>query len=276
MASYQRVAYEVAGCEYSSGESRQGWSNTSYGGASGGQKPVASYGNASGYGAAGGACESYGGQSQMYTTPGMQTMPARTTMSMKTEMYQAGGGGDPFCAMVPSSFPPGTDPKLVECFNRIDKDRSGLICDQELQSALSTFDQRFSLRTVHLLMYMFTGSNSKVIGPKEFVPLLRSLQTWKATFQMYDRTRNGRLDERELKEALMSMCFNVSPFVLRLLMSKFDKSGAKCGVEYDYFIECCVVVKGLTEKFKTKEDYCGSASFTYDEFLLSVLPFIVA
>ncbi|XP_073526533.1 uncharacterized protein [Phyllobates terribilis] len=291
------------GASYVGGGASYGGGGASYGGGAGGSYGGGYSSGGSGYGAAGGGYSSgFGGateyssgvagagaggyecyntsgsaggygQAQMYKNE-VHTMPAKSGVYGASEM----GVGDAFCALVPSSFPPGTDPKFIDCFNRIDKDRSGLICDQELMAALSNFDQRFSLRTVHLLMYMFTGSNSKVVGPKEFVPLVRSLQTWKAIFQKYDFDRNGRLDERELKDALMSMGFTVSPFVLKLVMSKYDKSGYKCAIEYDYFIECCVVVKGLTEKFRAKEDGrgCGAASFTYDEFLLSVLPFIVA
>ncbi|KAL8162955.1 hypothetical protein V2J09_014444 [Rumex salicifolius] len=247
---------------------------TEYSSGGGGGGNYDCYGGSGGYGA-GGGLGAYGQASaQMYKNE-VHAMPAKAGVYGPSSGH---GGGDPFCALVPSSFPPGTDPKFIDCFNRIDKDRSGLICDQELMAALSNFDQRFSLRTVHLLMYMFTGSNSKVVGPKEFVPLVRSLQTWKAIFQKYDFDRNGRLDEMELKDALMSLGFMVSPFVLKLVMSKYDKSGYKCAIEYDYFIECCVIVKGLTEKFRAKEDGrgCGTASFTYDEFLLSVLPFIVA
>lgn len=63
-----------------------------------------------------------------------------------------------------------------------------------------------------------------------------------------------------------------------LLVSKFDKTGGKCkAIEYDNFIECCLTVKGLTEKFKAKDKaYNGTATFSYEEFMLSVLPFLVA
>ncbi|KAK9290858.1 hypothetical protein L1049_009036 [Liquidambar formosana] len=45
-----------------------------------------------------------------------------------------------------------------------DSDGSGLIDDKELQTALSSYNQSFSLRTVHLLMYLFTNSNARKIG----------------------------------------------------------------------------------------------------------------
>lgn len=72
--------------------------------------------------------------------------------------------GSPFAALVPSAFPPGTDPNVVACFQAADRDRSGFIDDTELQQVLSSYNQSFSIRTVHLLMYLFTNTNVRKIG----------------------------------------------------------------------------------------------------------------
>ncbi|KAJ6747523.1 CALCIUM-BINDING PROTEIN CML48-RELATED [Salix koriyanagi] len=184
----------------------------------------------------------------------------------------------PFAALLPSTFPPGTDPSIIACFQVADQDGSGIIDDKELQRALSSYNQSFSLRTVHLLMYLFTNTNTRKIGPKEFSPLFYSLQNWRANFERFDRDRSGKIDINELREALMSLGFAVSPVVLDLLVSKFDKTGGKNkAIEYDNFIECCLTVKGLTDKFKERDTaYSGSASFDYENFMLTVLPFLVA
>ncbi|XP_020576692.1 probable calcium-binding protein CML49 [Phalaenopsis equestris] len=188
------------------------------------------------------------------------------------------GAATPFAALLPSQFPPGTDPSLVACFQIADQDGSGLIDDKELQRALSSYNQGFSLRTVHLLMYLFTSSNIRKIGPKEFTSLFYSLQNWRAIFERFDRDRSGRIDAPELREALLSLGYAVSPVVLDLLLAKFDKSDGKYrAIEYDNFIECCLTVKGLTDKFKEKDTtYTGSATFTYESFMLTVLPFLIA
>ncbi|KAL0453141.1 UNVERIFIED_CONTAM: Calcium-binding protein CBP [Sesamum latifolium] len=151
-----------------------------------------------------------------------------------------------------------------------DSDGSGFIDDKELQRALSSYNQSFGLRTVHLLMYLFTNSNVRKIGPKEFTQVFYSLQNW--------RDRSGKIDASELRDALLSLGFSVSPVILDLLVSKFDKSGGKNkAIEYDNFIECCLTVKGLTEKFKEKDTaFSGSATFTYESFMLTVLPFLIA
>ncbi|XXG41350.1 hypothetical protein AAC387_Pa01g1828 [Persea americana] len=186
--------------------------------------------------------------------------------------------GSPFAALVPSAFPPGTDPTIVACFQVADQDGSGFIDDKELQRALSSYNQSFSLRTVHLLMFSFTNTNLRKIGPKEFTSLFYSLQNWRAIFERFDRDHSGKIDAPELREALLSLGFSVSPVVLDLLVSKYDRSGStNKAIEYDNFIECCIVVKGLTEKFKEKDTtYCGSATFTYEAFMLTVLPYLIA
>ncbi|KAL3533720.1 hypothetical protein ACH5RR_007241 [Cinchona calisaya] len=186
--------------------------------------------------------------------------------------------GSPFASLVPSAFPPGTDPNIIACFQIADQDGSGFIDDKELQRALSSYNQSFSMRTVNLLMYHFTNSNARKIGPKEFTSLFYGLQNWRAIFERFDRDRSGKIDPSELREALLSLGFAVSPVVLDLLVSKFDKTGGKNkAIEYDNFIECCLTVKGLTEKFKEKDTaYSGSASFTYESFMLTVLPFLIA
>ncbi|XP_047314409.1 calcium-binding protein CBP-like [Impatiens glandulifera] len=191
---------------------------------------------------------------------------------------QPQGYGSPFASLVPSTFPPGTDPNIVACFQAADQDGSGLIDDKEMQRALSSYNQSFSLRTVHLLMYHFTNTNTRKIGPKEFTSLFYSLQNWRAIFERFDADRSGKIDSRELKDALLSLGFSVSPQVLDLLVSKFDKAGGSHkAIEYDNFIECCLTVKGLTEKFKEKDTaYSGSANFTYEAFMLTVLPFLIA
>uniref|UniRef100_A0A0E0IY56 EF-hand domain-containing protein n=1 Tax=Oryza nivara TaxID=4536 RepID=A0A0E0IY56_ORYNI len=220
------------------------------------------------YGGAGGAPPS----SQPYGAPYGAPPPSSAP-------YGAPGGyGSPFASLVPSAFPPGTDPNVVACFQAADRDGSGMIDDKELQSALSGYSQSFSLRTVHLLMYLFTNTNVRKIGPKEFTSVFYSLQNWRSIFERFDRDQSGKIDATELRDALLSLGYSVSPTVLDLLVSKFDKTGGKNkAIEYDNFIECCLTVKGLTEKFKEKDTaFSGSATFTYEAFMLTVLPFLIA
>nr|CAD1817237.1 unnamed protein product [Ananas comosus var. bracteatus] len=210
--------------------------------------------------------------------PGAGEKPPKEGKAQPYYAQYGAAGASPFAALVPSQFPPGTDPNVAACFHAADRDGSGFIDDKELQQALSSYNQSFSLRTVHLLMYLFTGTNVRKIGPKEFISVFYSLQNWRAIFERFDRDRSGKIDASELREALLSLGYAVSPVVLDLLVSKFDKSGGKNkAIEYDNFIECCLTVKGLTDKFKEKDTMCsGTATFTYESFMLTVLPFLIA
>ncbi|PNT29751.1 hypothetical protein POPTR_006G047300v4 [Populus trichocarpa] len=245
-------------------------------------QPAAPYGTAPQPAAAYGAAQPAAPYGHPYGAPA----PAPGTKPPKDKPQASAPGGypsapygsSPFASLMPSTFPPGTDPSIVACFQVADQDGSGIVDDKELQRALSSYNQSFSLRTVHLLMYLFTNTNTRKIGPKEFAPLFYSLQNWRTNFERFDRDRSGKIDPNELREALMSLGFAVSPVVLDLLVSKFDKTGGKNkAIEYDNFIECCLTVKGLTDKFKERDTaYSGSASFTYENFMLTVLPFLIA
>ncbi|XP_022153897.1 probable calcium-binding protein CML49 isoform X2 [Momordica charantia] len=193
--------------------------------------PSAPYGSSTGdkppkdkphqsYGGAGGGHQSYGGAGGGHAYPPPNSY------------------GNPFASLLPSAFPPGTDPSIVACFQVADQDGSGFIDDKELQGVLSSYNQKFSIRTVHLLMYHFTNTNTRKIGPKEFIALFYGLQSWRGIFERFDSDRSGKIDSNELREALLSLGFAVSPVVLDLLVSKFDKSGGKSkAIEYDNFIE---------------------------------------
>lgn len=132
----------------------------------GGQPPQGAPppGQASPYGAPGSS--PYGAPSAPPGAPG--SSPYGAPSAPPGQGY--GGGyppapyGSPFAALTPSAFPPGTDPSVISCFQMADQDGSGFIDDKELQRALSSYNQSFSLRTVHLLMYLFTNTNTRKIG----------------------------------------------------------------------------------------------------------------
>ncbi|KAF8397886.1 hypothetical protein HHK36_016811 [Tetracentron sinense] len=176
-------------------------------------------------------------------------------------------------------FPPGTHPEIIRSFQMVDKDRSGFIDERELQEALSSGYQRFSLRTIRLLMFLFKNPNESLrIGPSEFAALWNCLGQWRAIFVRFDRDRSGKIDSMELRDALFSLGYAVPPSVLQVLISKYDDgSGRRGELNFDSFVECGMIVKGLTEKFKEKDPrYTGSATLTYDTFMSMIIPFLVS
>ncbi|XAR60143.1 hypothetical protein NMG60_11033395 [Bertholletia excelsa] len=176
-------------------------------------------------------------------------------------------------------FPPGTHPDVIRSFQMVDKDRSGFIDELELQQALSSGYQRFNLRTIRLLMFLFKNPNDPLrIGPKEFAALWSCIGQWRAIFERFDRDRSGKIDAFELRDALYSLGYATPASVLQVLISKYDdRSGRKVELNFDSFVECGMIVKGLTEKFKEKDPrYTGSARLTYDTFMSMIIPFLVS
>ncbi|XP_042475791.1 probable calcium-binding protein CML48 [Macadamia integrifolia] len=175
-------------------------------------------------------------------------------------------------------FPPGTHPEIIRSFQMVDSDRSGFIDELELQRALSSGYQNFSLRTIQFLMFLFKNPKEPLkIGPSEFAALWSCLGQWRAIFQSFDRDRSGKMDSMELKDALYSLGYAVPPSVLQVLISKYDDgSGRRVELNFDSFVECGMIIKGLTEKFKEKDkNYTGTATLAYDTFMSMVIPFIV-
>ncbi|CAN6560072.1 unnamed protein product [Malus baccata var. baccata] len=231
----------------------------------------------------------------------------------------------------------------------VDRDRSGYIDENELQQALSSGYQRFSLRTIRLLIFLFKSpTDSLRVGPKEFAALWTCLGQWRhaagtiarieahlfnvwvtqlrlvihcqsampflgvrdsecyltsclseenvfrfykidpmfsllqtvtlnyglnlklqSIFERYDKDGSGKIDSMELRDALYSLGLAMPPSVLQLLISKYDDgSGRRVELNFDSFVECGMIVRGLTDRFKEKDRrYTGSANFGYDEFM---------
>ncbi|XP_047073783.1 calcium-binding protein CBP-like [Lolium rigidum] len=178
------------------------------------------------------------------------------------------------------AFPPGTHPDVERAFRAADRDRSGRIDERELQAALSDAYHRFSIRTVRLLMSFSQNtraSSPPQMGPADFVSLWNCLGQWRGIFDRYDRDRSGRIDSNELNQALRGIGYTVPPSVIEALIVNYNDGASRRGaLDFDNFVECGMIVKGLTDKFKEKDTrYTGSAALTYDSFLSIVIPFIV-
>ncbi|XVE79250.1 hypothetical protein DITRI_Ditri14bG0042800 [Diplodiscus trichospermus] len=178
-----------------------------------------------------------------------------------------------------SGFPAGTHPDVVRAFQMVDRDRSGFIDENELQQALSSGYERFNIRTIRLLMFLFKNPHDSLrIAPREFAALWSCLGHWRAIFERFDRDRSGKIDLMELRDALYSLGYAIPPSVLQVLISKYDNgSGRRVELNFDSFVECGMIVKGLTEKFKENDPrYTGSATLTYEAFMSIVIPFLIS
>jgi calcium-binding protein CML len=178
-----------------------------------------------------------------------------------------------------SWFPPDTDPEIVTEFSRADMNQNGTIEATELKSMLSSQDNPFSHRTVRLMLHLFAENRADTsrIGPLGFVPLWKELKQWQSIFEEFDTDQSKSIELKELEKAINSIGYRVPDPVLQLLMSKYDFTGQNRSISYDSFIECGLIVKGLSDKFKELDGRdSGFATLSYEKFLLTVLPFIVA
>ncbi|PON65450.1 Parvalbumin [Parasponia andersonii] len=230
-------------------------------------RPANNYAHQTQFHGHGAAAPSYGHSSSSYGQPGWQS-----------GSVSYGQPGPSYGQMGYSGFPLGTSPDVIRSFEMVDTDRSGFIDENELQQALSSGYQRFSLRTIRLLMFLFKNPRDSLrVGPKEFSALWTCLGQWRGIFERYDKDRSGKIDVMELRDALYGLGYAVPGSVLQLLISKYDNGSGRRELDFDSFIECGMIVKGLTEKFKEKDKrYSGSATFSYDEFMSMVIPFLVS
>lgn len=56
-------------------------------------------------------------------------------------------------------------------------------------------------------------------------------------FERFDRDRSGRIDHNELRDGLLSMGYAISPPLLNILISKYDRTGQAKAMDYDNFVE---------------------------------------
>ena len=106
---------------------------------------------------------------------------------------------------------------------RVDKDRSGAITVDELQSALSNGKPPqgereqakfcpaqppssslgswtpFNPETVRLMIGMFDSDRTGTINFQEFGSLWKYVNDWQTTFRSYDKDNSGSIDKLELK-----------------------------------------------------------------------------
>uniref|UniRef100_A0A7N0UY86 EF-hand domain-containing protein n=1 Tax=Kalanchoe fedtschenkoi TaxID=63787 RepID=A0A7N0UY86_KALFE len=128
--------------------------------------------------------------------------------------------------------------------------------------------------------YQAPQSWSGTVTPPEVMRLFHVADRDRSGFldEQLDRNRNGKMDGCDLSEALASLGYPISPSVLHILVSKYSSGGSlRIGLTFDNFhnIQCGMIVKGLTDKFKEKDSaYTGSATWSYDAFLTAVLPYL--
>uniref|UniRef100_A0A8C7V6I5 EF-hand domain-containing protein n=1 Tax=Oncorhynchus mykiss TaxID=8022 RepID=A0A8C7V6I5_ONCMY len=146
---------------------------------------------------------------------------------------------------------------LIVCFlPRVDKDRSCVISDTELQQALSNA--------------MFDRENKGGVNFNEFAGVWKYITDWQNIFRTYDRDNSGFIDKNELKQALTGFGYRLSDQFYNTLIEKFDRQ-RKGQVAFDDFIQCCIVLQRLTDVFRRYDtDQDGWIQVSYEQYLSMV------
>ncbi|KAG7637656.1 putative calcium-binding protein CML48 [Arabidopsis thaliana] len=176
-------------------------------------------------------------------------------------------------------FSPETHPEIVRSFESADRNRSGFLEESELRQALSLSGyEGISNRTIRLLLFIYKIPVDSLLrlGPKEYVELWNCLAQWRAIFNRYDRDRSGKMNSTQLRDAFYNLGCVLPTSVHQLIVSQFDDgTGKTVDLCFDSFLECGMIVKGLSEKFRENDPgYTGYATLSYDVFMLMVIPFI--
>ncbi|XP_005097355.1 programmed cell death protein 6 [Aplysia californica] len=255
------------------------------GGQYGGQRPA--YGgappaHAQGYGAPPGQTQGYGGappgqgyggappQGQGYggaPPPGQQGYGGAPPYQGPPGGYGGGQGG------YSAPAPPGVNPELWTWFQSVDADRSGQITAIELQQALMNGNwSPFNPETCRLMIGMFDKDRNGTINAHEFAALWKYIQDWKACFDRFDTDRSGNIDANELGNAFQTFGYRLSPQFSQTVVRVFDRRRGGRSINFDDFIQACVMLKSLTDKFRVKDSQQnGSINISYEEFLEMVL-----
>lgn len=186
--------------------------------------------------------------------------------------YPPTGGGYPGGYGGPQGPPPGADPTLWNWFITVDSDRSGQITANELQQALLNGNwSQFNSETCRLMIGIFDRDQSGTINFQEFQQLWHYINQWKGAFDRYDQDRSGAIEGHELHRAFAEMGFNVSGNFVGLVLKRFDSFGQR-SLKLDSFIQCCVMLRGLTDAFRMRDtNQNGSITINYEDFMCLVL-----
>lgn len=168
--------------------------------------------------------------------------------------------------------PPGVSQEVWEMFQTVDQDRSGKITSVELQKALLNGNwSPFNHETCRLMIGMFDHNKNGTIDAQEFSALWKYIQDWKACFERFDTDKSGNIDARELHTAFQTFGYNLSPQFCDTVVRVFDRRGAR-NINFDDFIQTCVMLKTLTDKFRVKDSQQqGVINISYEDFLEMVL-----
>ena len=157
-------------------------------------------------------------------------------------------------------------------FKVVDSNNSNSITSIELQQALANNNwTQFNAETCRLLIGQFDQNKDGSIDIYEFSHLWKYIQDWRQCFEGFDTDKSGTIDVNELQQAFQTFGYRLSVEFCRLCTQVFDRSDKHC-MNFDSFIQCCVLMRSLTDAFKRRDtNMNGMIDVSYEDFLEMVI-----
>ena len=165
-----------------------------------------------------------------------------------------------------------------QIFIAVDTDRSGSICDAELQRALSSGTHKaFNIETCRLLIGLFDINGNKKVDFNEFYSLYSYVADWCKCFASYDRDGSGGIDKKELKTALITFGYTLPDKFFDMVMKQFSRTKTPVrSLTFDDFIQLCIMLQMITGDFMRKDPaHAGLIHIEYEDFLEMVVPRLI-
>ncbi|VDO15731.1 unnamed protein product [Haemonchus placei] len=113
---------------------------------------------------------------------------------------------------------------------------------------------------------MFDSNGDGAINFNEFQALWQYINDWTNCFRGFDLDNSGNIDKSELQNALTRFGYRLSDQFYNILMMKFDRTHTG-HVNFDDFIQLCVVLQTLTAAFRSVKErlYPAAKGYSLEE-----------
>ncbi|ODV63241.1 EF-hand, partial [Ascoidea rubescens DSM 1968] len=160
-------------------------------------------------------------------------------------------------------------------FNRVDRDKNGVLNLYELQTALHNDDSSaFKISTIKTLIKNFVPQKEidYLIDFEDFKKLYKEIITWRNIFKQFDLDNSFTIDFSEFVSSIEKIGFSLPENLNRFIFNKFsykNPSSLNNEMKFDSFVESILLIISLTKtfvKYRTQEDF-NYAKISYPDFL---------
>jgi len=158
---------------------------------------------------------------------------------------------------------------LEQWFQSVDQDHSGEIDSDELAAALNAAGDTFDKGTIALMVKIFDLDRNGTIDFPEFTKLFKYINVMRQSFDSFDTSKRGVLNEQQTKAALFQAKYNFNdPRTITLLFDRFKKPQIG-GLTFELFMQMAIVLGNLRTLFTLHDTTnSGYIQLNEEEFIL--------